>query len=87
MEKHHALNPRQQCFTPIAALTAEGDINRLKPALNQGLDAGLTVNEINEILVHLYAYTGFPRSLNALPAFMDVLVTRKAERERARGVS
>ena len=45
MEKHRALNPRQQCIIPIAALTAEGDINRLKPALNQGLDAGLKAEE------------------------------------------
>jgi 4-carboxymuconolactone decarboxylase len=76
MEKHHALNQRQQSIIPIAAFTAEGDINRLKPALNQGLDAGLTVNEIKEVLVHLYAYTGFPRSLNALSAFMEVLDER-----------
>jgi 4-carboxymuconolactone decarboxylase len=79
MEKHHALNQRQQSIIPIAAFTAEGDINRLKPVLNQGLDAGLTVNEIKEVLVHLYAYTGFPRSLNALSAFMEVLDERKAK--------
>ena len=79
MEKHQALSQKQQCIIPIAAFTAEGDINRLKPALNQGLDAGLTVNEIKEVLVHLYAYTGFPRSLNALFAFMEVIDERKAK--------
>jgi alkylhydroperoxidase/carboxymuconolactone decarboxylase family protein YurZ len=68
MEKRHALSQRQQGIIPIAAFTADGDMDRLKPALNQGLDAGLTVNEIKEVLVHLYAYTGFPRSLNALSA-------------------
>ena len=79
MEKHHALNQRQQSIIPIAAFTADGDIDRLKPALNKGLDGGLTVNEIKEVLVHLYAYTGFPRSLNALSAFMGVLDERKAK--------
>lgn len=79
MEKYHALNQKQQCIIPIAAFTAEGNINRLKSALNQGLDAGLTVNEIKEVLVHLYAYTGFPRSLNALSAFMEVMDERKAK--------
>jgi len=79
METHHALNQRQQRIIPIAAFTADGDINRLKSALNQGLDAGLTVNEIKEVLVHLYAYTGFPRSLNALSVFMGVLDERKAK--------
>ncbi len=79
MEKHRALNQKQQSIIPIAAFTADGDINRLKPALNKGLDAGLTVNEIKEVLVHLYAYTGFPRSLNALSAFMGVLDERNAK--------
>jgi len=79
MEKQHALDQRQQSIIPIAALTAEGDINRLKPALHQGLDAGLTVNEIKEVLVHLYAYAGFPRSLNGLSAFMQVMNERKAK--------
>jgi 4-carboxymuconolactone decarboxylase len=79
MEKHHALNQRQQSIIPIAAFTADGDIDRLKPALNKGLDGGLTVNEIKEVLVHLYAYTGFPRSLNALSSFMEVMDERKAK--------
>jgi 4-carboxymuconolactone decarboxylase len=79
MEKHNALDKRQRSIIPIAAFTAGGDINRLKPALEQGLDAGRTVNEIKEVLVHLYAYTGFPRSLNALSAFMEVMDERKAK--------
>jgi len=79
METPQSLSQRQQSIIPIAAFTADGDIARLKPALNQGLDDGLTVNEIKEVLVHLYAYTGFPRSLNALSAFMGVLDERKAK--------
>jgi alkylhydroperoxidase/carboxymuconolactone decarboxylase family protein YurZ len=55
MEKHQALSQKQQSIIPIAAFTADGDMDRLKPALNQGLDAGLTINEIKEVLVHLYA--------------------------------
>ena len=49
----------------------------LATALNQGLDDGLTVSEAKEILVHLYAYAGFPRSLNALGELMRVLEARK----------
>ena len=79
MEKRHALNQRQQGIIPIAAFTADGDIDRLKPALSKGLECGLTVNEIKEVMVHLYAYTGFPRSLNALSAFMGVLGDRMAK--------
>jgi alkylhydroperoxidase/carboxymuconolactone decarboxylase family protein YurZ len=63
---------------PIAAFTADGNLERLKPALEKGLDAGLNINEIKEVLVHLYAYTGFPRSLNAMGTFMGIVDERKA---------
>jgi alkylhydroperoxidase/carboxymuconolactone decarboxylase family protein YurZ len=71
------LSARQQAIAPIAAAMAVGDMPRLDAALNQGLDAGLTVSEAKEILVQLYAYTGFPRSLNALGELMKVLEARK----------
>ena len=48
-------------------------MEKLKTALNEGLDAGLTVNEIKEILVQMYAYAGFPRSLNGIHTFMAVM--------------
>ena len=41
------------------------------------MDAKLTVNEIKEILVQMYAYSGFPRSLNGINTFMAVLEERK----------
>lgn len=73
------LSRRQQAIVPIAAFTAKGDTRRLPGALNAGLDAGLTVNEIKEVLTHLYAYTGFPRSLNAIASFIAVINERKTE--------
>lgn len=75
----HSLNDRQQAMIPIAALTASGDMTRLTTALHEGLDAGLTVNEIKEVLVQLYAYCGFPRSLNGLGCFMAVMNARQAQ--------
>jgi 4-carboxymuconolactone decarboxylase len=71
------LSLRQQSIVPIAAFAAAGDIARLGPALEQGLDAGLTVNDAKEILVQLYAYAGFPRSLNALGELLKVADARK----------
>jgi alkylhydroperoxidase/carboxymuconolactone decarboxylase family protein YurZ len=38
---------------------------------------GLTVSDAKEILVQLYAYAGFPRSLNALGELMKVSEARK----------
>ncbi|HOY66423.1 MAG TPA: carboxymuconolactone decarboxylase family protein [Candidatus Ozemobacteraceae bacterium] len=74
---HHRLNEKQRAIIPIAAFTANGDLARLRTALVEGLDAGLTVNEIKELLVQLYAYAGFPRSLNGLDTFMAVMDDRK----------
>lgn len=79
MDIHQALSTRQQSIIPIAAFTATGDLAKLRSALHEGLDAGLTVNEIKEILVHLYAYAGFPRSLNGINTFMTVLDERRAQ--------
>ncbi|MFC5409101.1 carboxymuconolactone decarboxylase family protein [Larkinella bovis] len=73
------LTPQQQRLVAIAALTATGELERLNGQLGAGLDAGLTVNEIKEVLVHLYAYCGFPRSLNGINTFMAVLEERKAK--------
>lgn len=77
MDKIQALSSKQQSIIPIAAFTAKGDLEKLKVSLNEGLDAGLTVNEIKEILVQLYAYTGFPRSLNGIGTFMGVMEERQ----------
>jgi alkylhydroperoxidase/carboxymuconolactone decarboxylase family protein YurZ len=71
------LSRKQQAIAPIGATMAVGDMAQLNAALNQGLDAGLTVSETKEILVQLYAYAGFPRSLNALGELMKVLETRR----------
>lgn len=73
------LTPQQQSLINISSLTATGNIEHLKVKINEGLDSGLTINEIKESLVQLYAYCGFPRSLNALNTFKTVLDERKAK--------
>ncbi len=75
--ENNMLSQKQQGIAAIAAHTAKGDLDNLKISLNQGLDAGLTINEIKEVLVQMYAYTGFPRSLNGINTFMAVLDERK----------
>lgn len=74
-----SLSPQEQSIISISALTAKGDLDKLKTALNMGLEAGLTVNEIKEALVHTYAYCGFPRSIRGLQTFMEVMDERKAK--------
>ena len=73
------LSAKEKSIISIASLTAKGDLKELKTALNKGLEAELTVNEIKEVLVHTYAYCGFPRSIRGLQTFMEVLEERKAK--------
>ena len=71
------LSAKQQSIPLIAAFMATSDMPKLNTALNQGLDAGMTVSEAKEILVQLYAYAGFPKSLNALGELLKVVEGRK----------
>jgi 4-carboxymuconolactone decarboxylase len=75
--KNESLTTKQQKIVMIAAFTAKGDLSKLKTAFNEGLDDGLSVNDIKEILIQMYAYTGFPRSLNGIETFMGVVKERE----------
>lgn len=74
-----ALLAKQQALVSISAHTATGNQTHLREALVEGLKAGLTVNEEKEVLVHLYAYCGFPRSLSGINTLMQLLAERKAK--------
>ena len=73
------LTARHQSLSAIAGLEAKGDLERLYTTIDEGLNRGLTVAEIKEALSQLYAYTGFPRSLNALGQLQKVVTDRKAK--------
>ncbi|MFV0539355.1 MAG: carboxymuconolactone decarboxylase family protein [Dysgonomonas sp.] len=77
--QNQSLDSKQQGLAAISALTATGNLEELNNQLNQGLDTGLTINEIKEALVQLYAYCGFPRILNAINTFRTVLEQRKSK--------
>ena len=77
MNNNQSLNAKEQSIVTVSAFTAKGDLEQLRKALNGGLDSGLTINEIKEVLVQLYAYCGFPRSLNGINTLMSVLGDRK----------
>ncbi len=60
-------------MSEIACNAARGDQSKLGVAIRNGLRTGLTANQIKEALSQLYAYMGFPRSLNALGTLQKVL--------------
>jgi alkylhydroperoxidase/carboxymuconolactone decarboxylase family protein YurZ len=76
---NNSLSTKEKSIITISSLTAKGDLVKLKKELNTGLESGLTINEIKEVLVHLYAYCGFPRSIRGLQTFMEVLTERKVK--------
>lgn len=73
------LSRRMLLLCACAALEARGDLQRLDTAVREALDGGVSVNELKDAFAQLYAYTGFPRSLNALNTLERVLTERKAQ--------
>ena len=74
-----AMNSKRQHIAEVATLTGKGDLYKLKTVLIDGLNDGMTVNELKEIMVHAYAYCGFPRALRGLQTLVAVLDERKAK--------
>ena len=77
-EANKVLTSREQAIVAVASYTGKGDLEHLKAAFVRALEAGMTINEVNEVLIHAYAYCGFPRSLRAIQTFMRVVDERKA---------
>ncbi|WP_201289300.1 carboxymuconolactone decarboxylase family protein [Pelistega ratti] len=77
--KQMALSNKQYHLAQIATFTSTGDMAGLKKAIDEALDNELTVNEVQAAIVQLYAYTGFPRSLNALTALSERVKERQAQ--------
>lgn len=68
----NALNTRQKHLAAISCLEANGDQRSLAKEVDAALDDGVKLNDIKEAFSQLYAYTGFPRSLNALGTLQHV---------------
>ncbi len=68
-----ALPERILYLCTCAAWAAKGDLEHLETAIPQALDHGITINELKDAFAQLYAYAGFPRSLNALGVLEKIL--------------
>ena len=82
--KESSLSLKQQTIAQVASYSARGNMEGLKQALISGLNAGVSVNEFKEILVQVYAYCGFPRSLNSLSVLMQVTEERGNKDEQGK---
>ena len=68
-----ALPERVLYLCACVAWAAKGDLEHLETAVPQALDYGVTINELKDAFAQLYAYAGFPRSLNALDVLEKIL--------------
>ena len=61
----------------IAALAGLGELYRLKNLLNEGLDKGLTIDELNSAFSYMVSYIGQPRALNSLNVLKQIYLKRQ----------
>lgn len=83
MEQKH-LTEHQSHIALISILTTitKTEVERLRQVLADALDFGLTINEINEEIIHLYCYVGFAPVCRANIVFMELV-----EERRNRGIN
>lgn len=85
-QNRSTLSPKQKAITEIASLTAKSNLRTLDNVLDSALDSVLTVNEAKEVIVHTYAYCGFPKALRGLQTLVSVIDAReKAGKPIVRG--
>lgn len=80
-----ALSERILYLCACAAWAAKGDLEHLDTAIPQALDHGVTINELKDAFAQLYAYAGFPRSLNALGVLEKILNAKMVNDQMVNG--
>lgn len=72
------LELKERQIATIASLTALGNTNsQLKFHINAGLNIGLTYENIEEIMLLMTAYAGFPAAINGINTLFEVIEQRK----------
>lgn len=74
-----ALDNKSKEIAAVSSLIAQSAIPQLKVHLNGALNSGCSITEVKEIILQMSVYTGFPKSINAMNAFREVLDERKSK--------
>lgn len=80
-----SLTQQEQTLVTISTLVALGTEPQLKLHINTGFNVGLTKEKIVGALIHCIPYVGFPRVLNGLTLFKQVLTERGLDPEPSAG--
>lgn len=70
------LAPRDRAIVTVAVLVARHQAAELPPYLERALDAGVTPEEVGEIVTHLAFYSGWANATAAARAVHEVLAAR-----------
>ncbi len=76
-DKMNTLTAKEEAIVLASARAAAGDIKGLRGELEKSKHVSL--DEYKEVFVQLYAYCGFPRSLNALGCLMELAKQKDSE--------
>lgn len=80
------LGLREREIATIAALTAMGTAQpQLKVHIRAGLNVGLTKSEIEEIIIQMSVYAGFPAALNAMQVAKEVFAGLDPAKQQTEG--
>jgi 4-carboxymuconolactone decarboxylase len=77
--EREGLAPRDRSMLTIAALISSGRHAQLENHVRFGLENGITMKEMEEIMIHLAFYVGWPSAVAATRIFHDVAKAREAE--------
>lgn len=77
--KHLTEREAHIALISIQSAVTTTDVERLKQVLTDALNFGMTINEINEEIVHLYCYFGFAPACRAALVFMDLVNERRSQ--------
>ncbi len=61
----------------LTSLITQGAFDQLRIHLHAALAAGLTEEEIKEIIIHCIGYTGFPKAVQAMGIAAEVFLEHK----------
>lgn len=74
------LNLKSKEMAVVAALTAMGNVEpQLKVHIHGALNVGCNIAEVQEIILQMSCYAGFPRAINGMLALKSVVEERRAE--------
>lgn len=71
-----SFSAKQLAIIPLAIAVTQGDQAAVKAAIEQGLRAGLNVNELKEAVSHQFSYIGAPKTLNGMIILKSVFEDR-----------